>query len=220
MNASDIPCLRVLISRLLETSFDFFAFQASFLTPRFRTCFYENGFSERFVQIVFKRRLFLPPAHGIVASPEHFEEQGKYRALPRNPPDCANREPYHDLEWRNGALYTGMDQWRKVADDPKYTQWLMEIGERNNWKLHRRPYHADDHTVVQLDRIFWMVLLEDVPGILCHSPSKSLWSGRLTVAHTAKKINSLWVDAPRRVQAVNLRVRTAPLPGHDVVARQ
>lgn len=88
---------------------------------------------------------------------EHFDEQGKYRALPRNPPEWANREPYHDLEWQNGALYAGMNQWRKIADDPKYTQWLMEIGERNNWKLHRRPYHADDHTVGQ----FYLALYED-----------------------------------------------------------
>jgi rhamnogalacturonyl hydrolase YesR len=88
---------------------------------------------------------------------EHFEEQGKYRALPRNPPDWANREQYHDLEWHNGALYAGMNQWRKIADDPKYTQWLMMIGERNDWKLHKRPYHADDHTVGQ----FYLALYED-----------------------------------------------------------
>jgi len=88
---------------------------------------------------------------------EHFDEQGKYRALPRNPPEWANREQYHDLEWHNGALYAGMNQWRKVADDPKYTQWLMRIGERNEWKLHRRPYHADDHTVGQ----FYLALYED-----------------------------------------------------------
>jgi rhamnogalacturonyl hydrolase YesR len=88
---------------------------------------------------------------------EHFEEQGKYRALPRKPPEWMNREQYHDLEWHNGALYAGMNQWREIADDPKYTQWLVMIGERNGWKLHRRPYHADDHTVGQ----FYLALYED-----------------------------------------------------------
>ncbi|WP_347331530.1 glycoside hydrolase family 88 protein [Marinimicrobium locisalis] len=88
---------------------------------------------------------------------EHFEEQGKYRALPQDPPDWANREQYHDLEWHNGALYAGMNQWRQIAEDPKYTQWLMMIGERNDWALHKRPYHADDHTVGQ----FYLALYED-----------------------------------------------------------
>ncbi|MDO3385615.1 glycoside hydrolase family 88 protein [Gilvimarinus sp. SDUM040013] len=87
-----------------------------------------------------------------------FYQQGEYRALPTNPPDWANREQYHDLEWHHGALYAGMNQWRKVADNPeKYTQWLKDIGERNDWKLHKRPYHADDHTVGQ----FYLALYED-----------------------------------------------------------
>ncbi len=88
---------------------------------------------------------------------EHFDEQGKYRALASDPPEWANREQYHDLEWHNGALYAGMNQWRKIADDPKYTEWLMMIGERNDWTLHKRPYHADDHTVGQ----FYLDLYED-----------------------------------------------------------
>jgi rhamnogalacturonyl hydrolase YesR len=88
----------------------------------------------------------------------HHEEQGKYRALPTVPPSWANRERYHDLDWHQGALYAGMDQWRKIADDPtKYTQWLQDIGERNKWTLHRRPYHADDHTVGQ----FYLSFYED-----------------------------------------------------------
>jgi rhamnogalacturonyl hydrolase YesR len=49
-----------------------------------------------------------------------------------------------------GALYAGMNQWRTVADEPaKYTGFLVEIGQRNGWKLHKRPYHADDHAVGQ-----------------------------------------------------------------------
>ncbi|WP_341937391.1 glycoside hydrolase family 88 protein [Marinimicrobium sp. C2-29] len=88
---------------------------------------------------------------------EHFDEQGKYRALPQDPPEWANREQYHDLEWHNGALYAGMNQWRKIADDPKYTEWLKMIGERNDWTLHKRPYHADDHVVGQ----FYLSLYED-----------------------------------------------------------
>lgn len=85
----------------------------------------------------------------------HHEEQGKYRALPTVPPSWSNRERYHDLDWHQGALYAGMNQWRKIADDPKYTQWLQDIGERNKWTLHERPYHADDHTVGQFYLSFY-----------------------------------------------------------------
>lgn len=88
---------------------------------------------------------------------EHHEQQGKYRALPTAPPEWMHRERYHDLEWQHGALYAGMNQWRKVADDPKYARWLRAIGERNEWKLHERPYHADDQVVGQL----YLSLYED-----------------------------------------------------------
>lgn len=68
--------------------------------------------------------------------------------------------PWHDLDWHNGALYAGMNQWRKVADDPApYADFLTMIGERNAWTLHKRPYHADDHTVGQ----FYLSLYEISP---------------------------------------------------------
>lgn len=86
-----------------------------------------------------------------------FNEEGKYRALPTHPPEWMNNEQYHDLEWHHAALYVGMVQWSKLNKDPKYTQWLMDIGKRNNWQLHARPYHADDHAVGQ----FYLSMYED-----------------------------------------------------------
>ncbi|WP_445737994.1 glycoside hydrolase family 88/105 protein [Mariniflexile sp.] len=59
-------------------------------------------------------------------------------------------QPHHPLDWTNGALYVGMVKWAAVADDDKYYEWLEEIGEKHQWQLHRRKYHADDHTVGQL----------------------------------------------------------------------
>lgn len=64
---------------------------------------------------------------------------------------------WHDLDWHNGALYAGMNQWRKIAGEPKYMDWLKMIGKRNEWKLHKRPYHAGDHVVGQ----FYLSLYED-----------------------------------------------------------
>jgi len=59
-------------------------------------------------------------------------------------------EPHHPLDWTNGALYVGMVKWAAMADDDSYYEWLKEIGEKHDWLLHRRKYHADDHTVGQM----------------------------------------------------------------------
>ena len=60
---------------------------------------------------------------------------------------------HHDLDWTNGALYVGMADWAKLAEeeynDSTYYQWLYKIGRRNCWQPHQRLYHADDITVSQ-----------------------------------------------------------------------
>ncbi len=61
-----------------------------------------------------------------------------------------HKKPHHPLDWTNGALYVGMVKWAGIADDDKYYNWLKKIGDENEWKLHRRKYHADDHSVGQL----------------------------------------------------------------------
>ena len=84
-----------------------------------------------------------------------FSKHGKYRALGAMN-KWQNRKNYHDLTWHMGALYAGMNEWRKVSGDPGAEAFLMKIGDRNGWKLYRRPYHADDHTVGQ----FYLSLYE------------------------------------------------------------
>lgn len=60
------------------------------------------------------------------------------------------KEPHHPLAWTNGALYVGMVKWADMADDDTYWEWMKNIGEENEWQLHKRKYHADDHTVGQM----------------------------------------------------------------------
>ena len=80
-----------------------------------------------------------------------FDSMGVYRALPpgKEKKPWNNRNRYHDLEWECGALYAGMYEWYTVSKNPKYMNWLTDIGQRNNWKLHTRMFHADDHVVGQ-----------------------------------------------------------------------
>lgn len=58
--------------------------------------------------------------------------------------------PHHPLDWTNGALYVGMVKWAELAGDDTYWEWMKKIGEDHDWMLHKRQYHADDHTVGQM----------------------------------------------------------------------
>jgi len=116
-----------------------------------------------------------------------FEDMGKYRALPPKP-TWQTRNRYHDLTWHCGALYAGMYEWSTIADDPKYVQWLVGIGERNDWKLHRRPYHADDHTVGQ----FYLNLYEDLGDEAMIGPTRERFDW---ILKNPKKGTLEW-DAP------------------------
>lgn len=50
-------------------------------------------------------------------------------------------------DWTYGALYTGIMALSDIADDAKYHDAMVEMGERQAWKLRPRTYHADDQCV-------------------------------------------------------------------------
>lgn len=60
------------------------------------------------------------------------------------------KEPHHIADWTNGALYVGMVKWAALAKTDKYYDWLKSVSEEQEWKLHTRPYHADDHVIGQM----------------------------------------------------------------------
>lgn len=56
----------------------------------------------------------------------------------------------HDqLDWTNGALYRGIVEWGKISDNQDCYDFMNAIGEKNNWNMGDRPYHADDICVGQ-----------------------------------------------------------------------
>lgn len=59
-------------------------------------------------------------------------------------------EPHHMLDWTNGALYVGMVKWAQMTENEDYYVWLRRIANKHKWQLHKRIYHADDHTVGQM----------------------------------------------------------------------
>ncbi len=59
-------------------------------------------------------------------------------------------KPHHIADWTNGALYVGMVKYAEMSKTDRYYKWLKDIGEQQDWKLHYRKYHADDHVVGQM----------------------------------------------------------------------
>ena len=60
------------------------------------------------------------------------------------------KKPHHIADWTNGALYVGMMKWAEMAGNEKYYEWMKSVADRQEWKLHWRQYHADDHTIGQM----------------------------------------------------------------------
>lgn len=56
---------------------------------------------------------------------------------------------HHQLDWTNGALYRGMTEWGKVSGNEACYDFVRAIGEKYNWNMWDRVYHADDICVGQ-----------------------------------------------------------------------
>lgn len=56
---------------------------------------------------------------------------------------------HHPLDWTNGALYRGMTEWGKVSANESCYDFVRAVGEKHNWNMWSRVYHADDICVGQ-----------------------------------------------------------------------
>ncbi len=62
---------------------------------------------------------------------------------------------YPTADWTNGALFTGMAEWAKIAREDTYYGWLKQKGEEQHWTYNQRSmpanrYHADDYCIGQM----------------------------------------------------------------------
>jgi len=62
----------------------------------------------------------------------------------------ANPGTWKPLNWENGACYTGIMALSRISGSPRFHDAMMALGEKNQWQLASRPYHADDHVVGQM----------------------------------------------------------------------
>ncbi len=61
----------------------------------------------------------------------------------------ANPSRHRPTDWTQGAGYTGFMALSRISENPRYVEAMIRMGESNQWRLGRRPYHADDHVVGQ-----------------------------------------------------------------------
>lgn len=56
------------------------------------------------------------------------------------------------LSWTNGPFYLGLVKLNEVSQNDKYHDFLMDVGNSNNWQLNDRKnkYFADDFCVAQM----------------------------------------------------------------------
>lgn len=62
----------------------------------------------------------------------------------------ANPSRHRTTDWTHGALYAGMMALAGLAENPKYADAMVCVGESNQWKLGPRKFDADDHCVGQM----------------------------------------------------------------------
>ena len=61
--------------------------------------------------------------------------------------------PTQDSEetgWVQASFYIGLARWAATSDDPRYFEAIRNLGQRNDWRLGKRLYHADDHAIGQV----------------------------------------------------------------------
>ncbi len=120
---------------------------------------------------------------------ENFENQGEFRA-PRSRDSVFTKDLYHDLTWHQGAFYAGLYEYSKIAEDDKYIDWLKEMGNKHGWNLHRRFYHADDHTVGQ----FYLSLAESCGDPAMYLPTQKRFD-EIMASERADEWHWDWCDA-------------------------
>jgi unsaturated rhamnogalacturonyl hydrolase len=69
-------------------------------------------------------------------------------------PDTASQPLTHPadarpLGWVVGTFYTGLTALADRSANPRYADAIFALGERSNWTLGPRPFHADDYEVAQ-----------------------------------------------------------------------
>lgn len=62
----------------------------------------------------------------------------------------AHPSKHATTDWTQAAFYDGVMALAKVSQSPRFIDAMLNVGEKNEWKLGPRTYHADDQAVGQM----------------------------------------------------------------------
>jgi rhamnogalacturonyl hydrolase YesR len=82
----------------------------------------------------------------------------------------ANPSRHRPDDWTQAVGYNGMMALVGVSGDRKYRDAMVQMGEKNGWKLGPNHYHADDHIVGQTYAELYLQLREPkmIAGMRAH----------------------------------------------------
>jgi rhamnogalacturonyl hydrolase YesR len=105
-------------------------------------------------------------------------------------------------EWQNGALYTGVMALARASESPRFRAAMVQVGEKQQWQLGPRVYHADDHCIGQMFAELFLTdgdakkitpLRERFDYILAHRPVTTLEFDRVKNSKNQERWS--WCDA-------------------------
>ncbi len=106
----------------------------------------------------------------------------------------ANPFRCHRLEWQCAPFYMGLSDLSEVSGDRRFIDAAKAIGETNEWRLWKRPYHADDHAVGQV--YLKLYQLDQDPSVLSKLQERFDW----ILAHPAEQTYWAEITPPRRMK--------------------
>ena len=59
------------------------------------------------------------------------------------------RQGLVEAGWESAVFYIGLARWAEHSDDQRYFDSIRSAGNKNNWQLGPRTYHADDQAIGQ-----------------------------------------------------------------------
>jgi rhamnogalacturonyl hydrolase YesR len=86
-------------------------------------------------------------------------------------------------DWIQGALYIGATRWADKSNDESFQNIVAKMAEGNDYKMGKRPIHADDHAIGQAylwlhektgDEKVYHKVQEQFDAILANKPTGSL----------------------------------------------
>ncbi len=89
------------------------------------------------------------------------------------------------IDWHYGAFYTGIRALYEVTAEKKYKEYLVSIGESNQWKPMNDIYHADRLTII--DNWAWLYSLDKKPEMI----ENAKWALDIHLARDYKKMTDV-----------------------------